>query len=74
MKDRANTREEKRATLERLYEIWCAMPEQRLGQLLINAYSEVPSPMSLNGWLWNVEDSDAIAAVVASGRKQGALP
>lgn len=33
---RASTDEQKRAVVERLYALWCAHPELRLGQLLGN--------------------------------------
>ena len=33
---RATTDEQKRAVIERLYTVWCAHPELRLGQLLGN--------------------------------------
>jgi hypothetical protein len=32
--------EDKRATLERIYDAWLATPNQRLGQLLMNATAE----------------------------------
>ncbi len=34
---RAVTAADKRATLERIYAIWLKFPDQRLGQLLVNA-------------------------------------
>lgn len=34
---RAYTDEQKRAIIDRLYEVWVANPELRLGQLIINA-------------------------------------
>ena len=39
-KGRAVTSGEKRAVIERVYASWCAMPEQRLGQLIVNAVRE----------------------------------
>ena len=38
---RATTDEEKRVVLERLYVLWCAHPELRLGQLLANVSSDL---------------------------------
>ncbi len=37
---RAHTPEQKRAIIERLYDAWLLMPEQRLAQLIKNVYSE----------------------------------
>ena len=39
--DRAATDEQKRAVIERLYTLWCAHPELRLGQLLGNVSSDL---------------------------------
>ena len=36
---RAVTAKDKRAVIERLYAAWCAFPDQRLGQLIVNACS-----------------------------------
>jgi len=38
---RATTDEEKRVVLERVYALWCAHPELRLGQLLHNVSSDI---------------------------------
>ena len=38
---RAGTDEEKRAVLERVYALWCAHPELRLGQLFSNVSSDL---------------------------------
>lgn len=37
MKDRAVTKEQKRAVVERILRAWEQMPEQRLGQLIVNS-------------------------------------
>lgn len=39
--DRAATEEQKRAVVERVYTLWCAHPELRLGQLLGNVSSDL---------------------------------
>jgi len=39
--DRAATDEQKRVVIERLYTLWCAHPELRLGQLLSNVSSDL---------------------------------
>ena len=39
--DRATTHEQKRELIERLYTLWCAHPELRLGQLLGNVSSDL---------------------------------
>ena len=39
--NRATTDEQKRAVIERLYTLWCAHPELRLGQLLANVSSDL---------------------------------
>ena len=39
--DRATTNEQKRVVIERLYTLWCAHPELRLGQLLGNGSSDL---------------------------------
>lgn len=43
MKDRAQTPEQKRAVIEAVYAAWCASPDLRLGQLLMNALWNVSS-------------------------------
>lgn len=37
VKGRAETPEHKRAVIERIYNMWCQVPSQRLGQLISNA-------------------------------------
>ncbi len=39
--DRAATDEQKRVVIERVYTLWCAHPELRLGQLLSNVSSDL---------------------------------
>ena len=40
-RDRAVTDEQKRFVIERVYMLWCAHPELRLGQLLGNISSDL---------------------------------
>lgn len=42
-KGRADTFEKKKAVLDRLYQAWLKVPDQRLGQLLVNALRPVSS-------------------------------
>lgn len=42
MKGRALTPEQKRAIVERLLAAWLKMPEQRLGQLILNPFNYAP--------------------------------
>jgi len=37
MRDRALTPEQKKATLDRIYQAWLQAPQQRLGQLISNS-------------------------------------
>jgi len=39
--DRAATDEQKRVVIERVYTLWCAHPELRLGQLFSNVSSDL---------------------------------
>lgn len=39
---RANTDEKKQAIIERLFIVWCQMPDLRLGQLLLNVFRDTP--------------------------------
>ncbi len=52
---RADTHEKKLAVVIRLYHAWCARPQLRLGQMLLNAASE---PV-----LYNIEDDGLITLV-----------
>lgn len=51
---RAETPEEKRAIIERLYTMWLRHPQLRLGQLIAN---------SITIDLFSIEDSDLIACI-----------
>jgi len=58
---RASTDEQKRIVIERLYALWCANPELRLGQLLGN----------VRGDMYHEEDFDLIETLQAFYREFG---
>lgn len=51
---RAQTPEQKREIIERLYTLWQAHPDLRLGQLILNAYST--DSVSVEGSIYHGED------------------
>lgn len=74
MKGRAETPEQKRAIIERLYAAWLSQPQQRLGQLVLNSIRfEVESPETA---LFYVEDDGLIERVekFARGEMGQGLP
>lgn len=58
---RANTPEEKRALMRRLYHAWMALPDLRLGQLLVGS-TFTASSMPTSG-LFYIEDDSLIEQV-----------
>jgi len=54
MKNRAMTNEEKRAIIEKLYDIWTQVPQLRLGQLLSSASRQKD--------IFYIEDFDLVEA------------
>ena len=67
MKGRAETSEEKRAIVERLYAAWLLVPELRLGQLIVNATRNLTQ---FPGDVFYIEDETLADAVNAHASKR----
>ena len=65
MGKRANTPEEKKEVIDRLYDAWLLVPELRLGQLL-----ECVKPQNLDD-LFNIEDFTLIEETEKFIKKHG---
>jgi hypothetical protein len=62
-KGRAETPEQKRAIVERLYAAWLARPHQRLGQLVDNAVHTQLRTRTKYVFQFDVEDETLVEAV-----------
>lgn len=71
MTARAETPEQKRAVIERIYAAWCACPTLRLGQLLTDATT---NRATWHNSVFGIEDEHLAVCVEAFAKEHGTPP